>query len=63
MESRMRTQTQRYRMNDLHEVDRKLKELRINFEKVTNEIGGIRFLKGERTVALWDRDDQALTIY
>ncbi|WP_462323517.1 hypothetical protein [Desulfoplanes sp.] len=59
----MRTQTQRYRMNDLHEVDRKLKELRINFEKVTNEIGGIRFLKGERTVALWDRDDQALTIY
>ena len=59
----MRTQTQRYRMNDLHEVDRKLKELRITFEKVTNEVGGIRFLKGEQTVALWDRDDQALTIY
>lgn len=59
----MRIQTQRYRLSDLHEIDRKLKELRIHFEKVVDEVGGIRFLKGERTVALWDRDDQTLTIY
>ena len=59
----MRTPAQRYPMNDLHAIDRKLKELKIHFEKVVTDVGGIRFVQGERTVAVWHRDDQALTIY
>jgi hypothetical protein len=59
----MKISAQRYRMNDLHAVDAKLKELKIHFEKVVTEVGGIRFVQGQRTVALWHRDDQALTIY
>ena len=59
----MRTQVQVYKMRDLHEVDRKLKELRIHFEKVKNETECIRFLCGEKTVALWHRDEMALKIY
>ncbi|MFA6810562.1 MAG: hypothetical protein WCR47_05830 [Desulfoplanes sp.] len=59
----MRTQVQVYRMTDIRDVDRKLKELSIRFEKVKNEIDGIRFLQGEKTVALWHRDELALKIY
>ncbi|GAU09355.1 hypothetical protein [Desulfoplanes formicivorans] len=59
----MKMPVQRYRMSDLHAIDRKLRELKIHFEKVVTETGGIRFVQGERTVALWHRDDQALTIY
>jgi len=50
-------------MTDIRDVDRKLKELSIRFEKVKNEIDGIRFLQGEKTVALWHRDELALKIY
>jgi len=50
-------------MSDIRDVDRKLKELNIGFEKVTNEIDGIRFLQGKKTVALWHRDELALKIY
>jgi len=59
----MRTQVQVYKMSDIRDVDRKLKELNIGFEKVTNEIDGIRFLQGKKTVALWHRDELALKIY
>lgn len=59
----MPTQVQVYRMTDIRDVDRKLKELNIQFEKVKNEVDGIRFLQGERTVALWHRDELALKIY
>ena len=59
----MRTQVQVYKMSDIRDVDRKLKELNIGFEKVKNEVDGIRFLQGEKTVALWHRDELALKIY
>ncbi len=59
----MPAQVQVYRIRDMRDVDRKLKDLRIQFEKVTNEVHCVRFLRGEKTVALWHRDEMALKIY